>query len=532
MTARVKDWIGAAAPLVAALVVAAPALAVLASLAAPVGDVMRHILGTVGAGYLINTTILCLAVGTIGGALGVAAALLVALCEFPGRRTLSLALVLPLATPAYIAAYAWADLLGPFGLLAPLASGLAAIGLPGIKSLAGAAFVLSLASYPYAYLAARAAFAGRSAAAMETARTLGARPLAATFSLLLPMARPAIAGGVALIMMETAAEFGVADFFGVPTLSVGIFRTWHSFGDLLAASQLASALFLFALTLVAFEAAGRRGRTSDAPRGAKGAMRFALTGGGAAAASLFCAGLVGVGFIAPVATIAVKVDPGFWTIATRGLARTLSNSVSIAAAGAATTMIIALALSYASRFSRARVVAPSLRAATLGYAVPGAVIAIGILAVFSFLRDAFGFAPAFVAGPVALIYAYAVRFLTAGYNAANGGLVQIDPGLDGAARTLGAGPFRIARAVHAPLLRPALASGAIIVFVDIVKELPATLILRQFNFETLATRVYRLAGDERLAEAAPEALILIALGAAPIVLLNALADGKARLRAK
>jgi iron(III) transport system permease protein len=519
-----------AALLVFALVVAAPVLAVLASLFGPYGDAIRHVAKTLGAQYTAGTVLLCLSVGLIAGVIGVGAALLTALCEFPFRRFLSFALVLPLAIPAYIAAYAYADLLGPFGAFSGFAAFAAKLGLPAIKSLPGAALILALTLYPYVYLTARAAFASRSSAILQTARTLGASPLKAAITLLLPAARPAIAGGVALIMMETAAEFGVADYFGVATLSVGIFRTWHSFGDLGAASQLASALFLFAVLLVSFEALGRRGRAADAPRVTGGGeVRVALAGWRAGAAGTLCLLPVLFGFIAPAVALAAKIDPSKWAFAYRGLAGAFSNSVAVAAAGAIVALSAAIALSYAGRTTNSAFVRAAIRASTLGYAVPGAVIAIGILAAFSAIGGLTNDHRWMAAGPVALIYAYLVRFLTAGYNTTSGGLAQIDPGLDEAARTLGASAGRILSGLHAPLLQRSILAAATILFVDIAKELPATLILRNFNFETLATRVYRLAGDERLSEAAPDALILIALSALPIFLFTAASE---RRRAK
>ncbi len=513
-----------AALLVFALVVAAPVLAVLASLFGPYGDAIRHVAKTLGAQYTAGTVLLCLSVGLVAGAIGVGAALLTALCEFPFRRLLSFALVLPLAIPAYLAAYAYADLLGPFGALSGLAAFAVTLGLPTIKSLPGAALILALTLYPYVYLTARAAFASRSSAILQTARTLGASPLKAAITLLLPAARPAIAGGIALIMMETAAEFGVADYFGVATLSVGIFRTWHSFGDLGAASQLASALFLFAVLLVSFEALGRRGRAADAPRVTGGEVRIALAGWRAGAAGTFCLLPVLFGFVAPAVALAAKIDPSKWAFAYRGLAGAFSNSVAVAAAGAIVALSAAIALSYAGRTTNSAFVRAAIRASTLGYAVPGAVIAIGIQAAFSAMGGLTNDHRWMAAGPVALIYAYLVRFLTAGYNTTSGGLAQIDPGLDEAARTLGAPAGRILSSLHAPLLQRSILAAATILFVDIAKELPATLILRNFNFETLATRVYRLAGDERLSEAAPDALILIALSALPIFLFTAASE--------
>lgn len=523
-TSDAGDWVRMAALCVAAAIVAAPAAAVLASLAGPYGDTIRHVTATLGGAYVAGTVALCFLVGVAAGVAGVVAAALTALCDFPFRRFFSFALALPLAMPAYIAAYAYSDLLGPFGTLAPFSGFLASVGIGDIRSLPGAVFVLSATLYPYAYLAARAAFASRSAAVIETARTLGATPLRAAMTLLIPAARPAIAGGIALIMMETAAEFGVADYFGVPTLSVGIFRTWHSFGDLAAASQLASGLFAFALLLVGIEAIGRRGRAGDAPRVSASHARFKLAGVHSACAAAFCTLLIVLGFAAPAAAIAAKIDFSLWDYATRGVSTAFANSISIAAAGTLVTLAVAMGLGYAGRSATSPLARATVRIATLGYAIPGAVIAIGVLAVFGAVSELTGQRLWMFAGPAALIYAYAIRFLTAGYNTVSGGLAQIDPGFDDAARSLGASTAAVLLRVHAPLMRRSIFAAAIILAVDIIKELPATLILRNFNFETLATRVYRLAGDERLAEAAPDALILIALGAAPVVLLSAIAE--------
>jgi len=519
-----------AATFAAALLAAAPVIAVLSSLAAPFGDTIRHVIETRVGAYASGTIALCLGVGIAGGALGVGAALLTALCDFPFRRFYSFALALPLAAPAYIAAYAYADLLGPFGAFAGVARAMASIGLPDIRSLPGAVFILSVTLYPYAYLAARAAFASRSASILETARTLGASPVRAAVGLLIPATRPAIAGGVALIMMETAAEFGVADYFGVPTLSVGIFRTWHSFGEIGAASQLASALFGFALLLVGLEALSRRGRMADAPRAAASVVRYSLGRVHGVVAAACCAALVALGFAIPLLAIAAKIDFSVWSYAGRGLASAMANSASIAAAGTLITLTAAIALSYVARSASTPAMRMMIRVATLGYAIPGAVIAVGVLTVFAVVSDATGARLQLLAGPAALLYAYAVRFITAGYNTAAGGLAQIDPGLDDAARSLGATTRNILARVHAPLMRRSIFAAAIILMVDIVKELPATLILRDFNFETLATRVYRLAGDERLAEAAPDALILIALGALPVILLHAIAESEPRVQ--
>lgn len=518
----------APAVVMTASVVVAPIVAVLTSLLLPFGEIIGHVWGTLGTRYVVETLALTLTVGAFAGSAGTAAGLLVALCEFPFRRLFSFALVLPLAIPAYLSAYAYADLTGPFGWFAGPAR---MIGVEGfsIRSLPGAAFVLTLALFPYAYLTARSAFAGRSGALLDAARISGVGPVEAAFKLLVPASRPAIAAGVALIMMETIADFGVADYFGVATLSVGVFRTWYSFGDLTAASQLASALFLFALMLIVLETASRRGRSGDAPRGLRPQERFVLRGARAGAAFSFCAALVGLGFVIPAAVFLANGTTADWSQSSNGLANAFTNTGAVAAVGAALTLTVSVLLGYFSRSSRGLLGQTLIRIATLGYAIPGAVIAIGVLAVLSEARTLAG---ATITGVGALLFAYLVRFLTAGYNTTSAALAAIDPKVDEAASMLGATGGRILARIHLPLMRRSLVAAATILFVDIVKELPATLILREFNFETLATRVYRLASDERLAEASPSAIILIAISAVPIFMINAAADGAHSIQRK
>lgn len=494
-----------------ALIASAPLVAVLASLTQPFGDTIRHVAATTGAAYAFGTVQLMIGAGVLAALIGVSTALAVSLAEFPGRRLLSVALAAPLAVPAYIAAYAYGDFFGPFGAFT------AATGASvDIRSAWGAVFVLTMTLYPYVYLAARAAFAARSGAYLEAARLAGVSPLRAAIGLLAPSARPAIAGAALLVMMETAADFGVADYFGVPTLSVGVFRTWNAFGDLTAAAQLASLLVFVAIILVTLESLSRRGGADDGARGARAPARLRLGRAAASGALLLCAAPVLFGAGLPVAVIAAKLGGG---AAMRGLGEALGNSVVAASAGAALIIAAAMLIAYAARASRGPALSAFLRAATLGYAVPGAVIAIGV---FSAGAVVLGGAVAQATGLAALLFAYLARFLTAGLNVVSGGLEGVTRAVDGAARMLGAGGGRLALRIHAPLMAPSLAAAAIILFVDIAKELPATLILRAFNFETLATRVYRLAGDERLAEAAPAALTLIALGFVPVIVLSAL----------
>ncbi|PQA87768.1 ABC transporter permease [Hyphococcus luteus] len=515
-----KNLEGLGAIMVIALLAAAPIAAVIAG-AAGAGE--NLLFGARGFHYLSTTLFLCLFAGAGAGALGAGAAMLISLAEFPGRKLFAIALALPFAIPAYVAAYAYGDLFGPFGAVAAVTGPEA---LPEIRSLPGAAFVLMLTTYPYVYLAMTASLSARSASLMEAARALGASPLRASFDILLTASRPAFFGGLALALMEIAADYGVADYFGVRTLSVGIFRTWHGLGDLTGAMQLAAGLFFVALLLVLMESASRKGRASEDVRAARESRPLKLSGPHAIGAMTLCALPVIFGFVAPAGVLIAKLDFGAGTFAPRHLGEAARHTAFIAAAGAFLAAALSLMLAYGARAARGRIAKLALRAATLGYAVPGAVMSIGILALSAGFARVTGHAVA--GGVLVLLYAYVARFLTAGYNATAGGMAQISPQLDAAAKMLGAAPARLVREVHWPMARGSILAGAAIVAIDIAKELPATLILRPFNFETLSTQIYRLASDERLADAAPAALILIGLGLAPSLILSLIADRSAQ----
>lgn len=506
-----------AALLIAAAALLTPVLFVLASLGAKGGEVQQHIWTTTGPRYFAGTLALAGLVAVISGAVGASTAALIALTRFPGRGLVSIALVLPFAVPAYITAYAYADFLGPFGAVATWLGGPGAPWTLNIRSLGGAAFVLSLSVYSYVYLAMRASLESRSAALLESARALGAHPASAVWRALLPPGRAAFAGGLALALMETVADFGVAEYYGVATLSVGVFRTWYGFGDLIAASQIASGLFLIAVFLVLLEAASRRGSGADHARAVRDRAAIRLNGAGAVAALCFCAIPPILGFVVPASVLVAKLGAAAPATTLNALWPAALNTATIAGVGAAIGIAAALILALAARAREGLGAALMLRVATLGYALPGAMIAIGALAGAAALRAGAGIA---ISGFALLAYALVIRFMTAGYNLASAGLAQLHPLAEDAARTLGAGPARIALQIQAPLSARALAAGCVIIFIDIAKELPATLLLRPFNFETLATQVYRLASDERLADAAPGALTLIAVSLAPVLVLN------------
>lgn len=500
-------------PAAIAAAVALPVVMVLASFAEPFGAAQAHLWSTTGPRYVAGTLALCAIVGAAAGIVGAATGALVALADFPGRRLLSPALALPLAVPAYVSAYAYADVFAPFGAFTRF-TGLAP---PDIHSLMGAAFVLALSVYPYVYLAMRASLAQRSGALIEAARSLGVPPASAFVRVLVPAGRAAFAGGLALALMETAADYGVADYLGAQTLSVGIFRVWHGMGDLTAASQLAACLLLIALIFSTVELAARRGLGAEAARAQRGAQRLRLGPLAGAFALAFCALPPLLGFAAPVAALAAKLGEGSGGAA--GLMRAGANTAMLGVAAAMIAMTLALSLADAERRRNGALAGFAIRVATIGYAAPGAVIAIGVLAAASLFAAGGGVASA---GVALLIYAYVARFLTAGYAASAGGYAQLHPMTAEAGRMLGAGPARIFARLEAPIAAPALIAGLLVVFIDTAKELPATLLLRDFNFETLATRAHRLAADERLAEAAPAALLLIGAGVLATLALNAL----------
>lgn len=521
--------------LMVAALAAIPLIAILWSLPQGGTQTWAHIWQTTLPPYLINTTILLLMVAFSTAIIGITAAWLVTAWEFPGRKTLSWLLILPLASPAYIIAYIYTDFLAFSG---PVQSGLRALfgweygnyWFPNIRSLPGAAAMLSLVLYPYVYLLARTAFGAQSLNQFQAARTLGASPRAAFFRIALPSARLAIVGGLALVMMETLADFGVAEYFAIPTFSTGIFRTWLAMGDKLAAMKLAAIMLLFVVMLLWLEAASRRGRVDSHDALSVAAARKNVSAKMAAVAFILCLLPVLLGFILPAAILinyAISSGDGQGWSALSGY---LGNSLYLAAIVSTIAIAIALLLAYVQRQSDTPAMKSVIRLATLGYALPGALLAVGLLAplggmdqwITGFARDNFGYGGALLlTGTSAiLIYALVVRFLTVSYNSINGGLGKIPPSLDAAARSLGASPGQVIGKIHIPMLRPSLAAAGALVFVDVLRELPATLILRPFNLETLATRVYRLASDERIAEASTAALLILLAGLLPVILLN------------
>ncbi len=529
---------------IAALAIAAlaglPIAAILWASLAGGGEALGDLAATVLPTYIANTALLMLLAGGIAAVTGTGCAWLVAATRFPGRSVLSWALVLPLALPAYLAAYLYADMLdyaGPVQSALREATGWGAgqYPFPDIRSLGGGAFVLGFVLYPYVYLLARTAFATQSLTQFRAARSLGAAPARAFWRVALPAARPAIAGGLALVLMEVLADFGVAEYFAIPTFSTGIFRSWLAMGDKAAALKLAAVMLVFVIALVAWEAQTRAGRSDS--RDGLAARRdeeplVALSPTGKALAFAACLTPVLLGFVLPAGYLATMAMTETAQAAAGELGTYIRGSLWLGLAAAGLCLAAALLLAFARTRSTSRVTASAIRLATLGYALPGALLAVGLLAPLGafdvaltrFARDSLGWSGGLLltGTSAVLVYALSVRFMTVAYNSVSGGITRIPPGLDAAARSLGAAPSRVLARIYAPLLAPSLAGAAALVFIDTLRELPATLILRPFNLETLATRTYRLAGDERLVEAAIPALILLAAGLLPVLVLNRL----------
>jgi iron(III) transport system permease protein len=529
-------WLAGAIAIAA--LAAVPLVAVLVT--APTGGLagLGQLSGGVLTRYVLNTAALMALTGTLASLMGVSAAWFVSACDFPGRRVLAWALVLPLAVPSYIAAYVYADLLdfsGPVqsALRAATGWGVDDYSFPPIRSLVGGAIILALVLYPYIYLLARAAFATQSVNQFRAARSLGARPAEAFRRVALPAARPAIAGGLALVLMEVLADFGLAEYFAIPTFSTGIFRSWLAMGDKDAAMGLAALMLLFVAGLVTLEARTRSGRSESRDGFADGAMReplVALSPISQLGAMLACALPVALGFAIPALRLASLAFEDAAIRASASLGEYAASSLWLGVAVALTTTTLALVIAFAKARSPGALVGAIARLATLGYALPGALLAVGLLAplgtldqaLTGFARSRLGYTGGLVltGTSIILIYALTVRFLTVAYNALEGGMARIPASLDAAARSLGAGPARVLARIYIPLLRPSLLAALALVLIDTLRELPATLILRPFNLETLATRTYRLASDERLIEASIPALILLGVGLIPVIMLT------------
>ena len=527
------------APLALALLAALPVAFVAAHLAIVPGDTLRHLATTVLPRYLLTTAMLLLATLSLSLLFGVATAWLVTTYEFPGRGVLEWVLTLPLALPAYISAFAYVGIFGHGGTWSLLLAGVTGQARPfsiDIMSLPGTAFVLAASLYPYVYLTARAAFAAQSATVLEVTHSLSAGTFGALWRVALPLARPAVVAGLALIAMECLSDYGTASYYGVDTLGVAILRAWLSRGSAAEAAHLAAWLLLLVAGLFVLERRLRGGARYALPRsGARPPLRVRLSGARGAAAAAACAVPAAAGFGLPVAQLA------WWALLARDrfAARMLSPafaSLVLALAAALVILVLALVLAYGRRVANGPLQAAAVYLATFGYTVPGSVLALGVVIPLAWIDHRLGDLLQVLTGRpaglllsgslAALIGALVVRFLAVAYHPLESGFERTSRQTGEAALSLGHGPLTTLWRAELPLLRGPLAAAALIVFLEVLKELPLTLILRPFNFHTLATRAFQLAGDERLVAAAPTALVMVALGAPVVYVLSRISRGK------
>lgn len=522
--------------LLIAMIVALPVLAILFHVFLPTEGVWSHLASTVLGRYLSNTLFLAVTVGIGTLVIGTGTAWLVVMCRFPGKRVFEWALLLPLAVPTYVIAYAYTDFLQVAG---PLQSWLReAMGwsfgdyfFPDIRSLGGAATLITMVLYPYVYLLARASFLEQSVCMLDVGRSLGRGPWRLFFTVAVPLARPALVGGVSLALMETLNEFGAVQFFGVDTFTTGIYRTWFGMGEQVAAAQLAACLLLFVIALVLLErwTRGKREYFHTSSRYQQ-LPEYRLRGGRAFGAFAACLLPVLIGFLIPSGLLAqLAIQQGDSLLGVRFL-EFAGNSLILAAIASLIAVAMAVLLSYGVRLDSSPLTRNATRIASLGYAIPGSVVAVGILIPFAWLDDTlnrwlqanYGVIAGLIFSGSAfiLIYAYVVRFLAVSFNAVEASLGKVTPSMDAAARTLGQSAGGTLRRVHTPIMRGSLLAAGILVFVDVMKELPATIILRPFNFDTLAVRAHNLASDERLAEASTSSLAIVVVGILPVILLS------------
>lgn len=529
------SWEAAAALAVAAFV-AVPVIVIAAHLFVPTGDVWAHLASTVLARYVGNTLWLILGVGVGTAVIGVGTAWLVTACRFPGRPAFEWGLLLPFAVPAYILAYTYTGLLdapGPVqtALRETFGWNVGQYWFPELRSLPGAVAMMCLTLYPYVYLLARAAFLEQSVCVLEASRTLGRGPWRCFAGVAVPLARPAIVAGLTLVLIETLNDFGTVAYFAVDTFTTGIYRTWFGMNQAAAAAQLACILMLFVGALMLLERWSRRGahfhHTTTRYRAIPG---YELRGWHAALAFVACAVPVLVGFVVPGAALLVwAVETAPRTI-NADFARYAFNSFALATITAGIAVAVALFLSGTLRFRRSAALQAAVRVAALGYAIPGSVIAVGALVVSTWFdatvdawaRSYLGVSTGLLfTGTIAgVVGAYVVRFLAISYNTLEASLAKVAPSLDSAARTLGSRPAAMLRRVHLPLMRGSMMTAGVLVFVDVMKELPATIMMRPFDFDTLAIRAYQLASDEQLRDASAAALGIVLVGIVPVILLS------------
>ncbi len=503
----------------------------------PSENIWDHLASTVLPHYIITTLLLLAGVGTIATLIGVGCAWLVTMCRFPGKRIFEWALLLPFAVPAYVIAYVYTDQLEYAGLVQSALRELFGwqtardYWFPDIRTLGGAILMLALVLYPYIYMLARASFLEQSANIQAASRTLGCTPWQSFIRVSLPMARPGIAVGLSLVSMETINDFGTVDFFAVKSMSAGIYDTWLNMGNIGGAAQIACMMLIFVVMLVSLERIGRaKQRQFNGADRYRELITYPLTGWRAAFATLACLLPFAAGFLIPFMVLSYYAWDNFSESWNDEFLTIAGNSFMLALLTAFICCLVGLLLAYSKRLHSSRALNSAVRLSGLGYALPGAVLAIGVIIPFaafdngldSLMMDLFGISTGLLlSGTIfAVLFAYVVRFLTVATGSVESSLAKITPTMDMAARSLGLNSMQTLWRVHLPLIRGGLLTGALVVFVDCMKELPATLILRPFNFDTLATYVYQYASDEMLEQSALGALLIVLVGLIPVILLS------------
>ena len=520
-----------------AAAVAMPIIAVIFIGPTPGDDIWSHLASTVLPLYISTTLQLMIGVGAGTLVIGVGTAWLVSTCRFPGQRIFEWALLLPMAMPAYVVAYVYTDILEYAGPVQGLLRDLFGWTLrreywfPEIRSLGGAASMMTLVLYPYVYLLSRAAFLEQSVCVLEASRVLGRGPWRSFFSVALPLARPAIVIGVSLVLMETLNDFGTVDFFAVSTFTLGIYDVWLNMNNVAGAAQLAGLLLFFVMFLVLTERfARRKQRFHHTTTKIKALPGYELRGWARRGATIGCAVPVVFGFLLPAMVLAGYAVIHFEAAANWQVYRYAANSVLLSGLTAVLALSAGIFMAYGVRLRNEWAIKVLARFASLGYAVPGSVLAVGVLVslgaldngIDGFMRQNFGISTGLLfSGTIAAVtFGYLVRFLALSLGSVEASLAKVTPSMDGAARSLGHGPFSTLRRIHIPLIRGGALTAAILVFVDCMKELPMTVILRPFNFHTLATYVHQYASDEQLGEASLAALAIVGFGILPVIVLS------------
>lgn len=536
LTSRFSTRAASLGILALCLLLSVPVLTVLSSVFSSSDGVWQHLYDTVLGDYVLHSLTLMLGVGLAVLVLGIGPAWLVTMTRFPGSRWLEWALVLPLAMPAYIIAYTYTGLLDVGGpvqawIRETFSLRFGDYWFPQIRSVGGAITMLAFVLYPYVYLLSRTAFLEQSICVLEVSRTLGASPFKAFTRVALPLARPAIIAGLSLVLMETLADYGTVQYFGVSAFTTGVFRTWFGLGSQSAAAQLAAVLTIFVLFLLIVEYWSRsKARYHHTSNKYTRLPQIELTGWKRYTAMAYCLLPVLVGFLIPFVQLTAWAFDTWNLIDRDGFIDLVFNSLKLASITAFIALFIGLFISYSKRLRPTLMMRGVVRVLGLGYAIPGTVIAVGVLIPFAwfdntldaFMREHFDIATGllFSGTLVAVVFAYLVRFLPVSLNTLDAGLGKIKPTMDDVGRSMGLSPMKILRRVHMPIMKGSLLTASLLVFVDVLKELPATLILRPFNFNTLAIRTYELANQERLAEASSSALMIVLAGIIPVIILS------------